>query len=108
MGKTIGRKRPPTTDSIEELAKFWDTHDLADFEGNLEEVNEPVFVRSEGTSLRVELPPQDAEQLKQIALSEGTEETTLLRQWILDRLHESSSTKRRRSGKSASPGARRG
>lgn len=33
----------PKTDSIQELAQFWDTHDLTDFEVELEEVTEPVF-----------------------------------------------------------------
>jgi hypothetical protein len=32
-------------DSIHELAQFWDTHDLTDFEDELEEVTEPVFER---------------------------------------------------------------
>jgi antitoxin YefM len=36
----------PQTDSITELAKFWDTHDLADFEDQLQEVVEPVFERN--------------------------------------------------------------
>ena len=36
----------PQTDSIEELARFWDTHDLTEFEDQLEEVSEPVFERS--------------------------------------------------------------
>ena len=35
----------PETDSIEELARFWDSHDLTDFEDQLEEVSEPVFER---------------------------------------------------------------
>ena len=35
----------PQTDSIQELAQFWDTHDLTDFEYELEEVTEPVFER---------------------------------------------------------------
>jgi len=33
----------PETDSIEELARFWETHDFTDFEDQLEEVTEPVF-----------------------------------------------------------------
>ena len=33
----------PQTDSIQELAYFWDTHDLTDFEDELEEVGEYVF-----------------------------------------------------------------
>jgi len=33
----------PKTDSIEELAKFRDSHDLTEFEDGIEEVREPVF-----------------------------------------------------------------
>ena len=39
------RTNIPQTDSIQELAHFWDMHDLTDFEGELEEVSEPVFER---------------------------------------------------------------
>ena len=41
-------KKPtlPRTDSIQELAQFCDTHDLTDFEDELEEVAEPVFLRA--------------------------------------------------------------
>ncbi len=35
----------PQTDSITELAQFWDSHSVADFEDQLEEVTEPVFNR---------------------------------------------------------------
>ena len=35
-------KNIPQTDSIKKLANFWDTHDLTDFEDELEEVNETV------------------------------------------------------------------
>ena len=37
-------QRLPQTDSIQELAHFWDTHDLTDFEDELEEVTEPIFL----------------------------------------------------------------
>lgn len=39
------KARLPTTDSIRELASFWDTHDLTDFDDQLVEVTEPVFER---------------------------------------------------------------
>lgn len=35
----------PKSDSMQELAEFWDSHDLTDFEDELEEVAEPAFVR---------------------------------------------------------------
>lgn len=86
------RQKLPDTDSVEELARFWDTHDLTDFEGELEEVAEPVFVRAKGASLRIDLPATEAHRLKKIARSKGVKEATVLRQWILARLHESSGT----------------
>jgi hypothetical protein len=94
MEKTIAKQGLPNTDSIQELAKFWDTHDLTDFEQDLEEVGEPVFARAEGTSLSVDLQPRETRHLKRIARSKGVKETTVLRQWILERLHESSRTGR--------------
>ena len=90
MEKTIKRRRLPNTDSIEELARFWDTHDLTDFEEDLEEAAEPIFVRAKGTSLSIDLQPTEAQHLKKIARSKGVKETTVVRQWILERLHRSS------------------
>lgn len=43
MSRKINRRELPKTDSVAELAKFWDVHDLTDFEDKLEEVTEPVF-----------------------------------------------------------------
>ncbi len=86
MEKTIRRRKPPGTDSVEELAKFWDTHDLTDFKQDMEEVTEPVFVRAKGASLNVVLPPADVRRLKGIARSMGVKETTVLRKWIVEKL----------------------
>ena len=86
----------PNTDSIEELASFWDAHDLTDFEDELEGAAEPVFVRAKGTSLSIDLRPTEAQHLKEIARSKGVKETTVLRRWIRERLHEFSQTSRRR------------
>ncbi|MBI4460533.1 MAG: hypothetical protein HY648_10810 [Acidobacteria bacterium] len=91
MEKTMKRQKLPHTDSIEELAQFWDTHDLTDFEEHLEEVVRPVFVRTKGESLSINLQPPEARHLKKIARSRGVKETTVVRQWILERLHESAS-----------------
>jgi hypothetical protein len=35
----------PETDSIDALARFWDEHDLADFEDEFQKVTERVFER---------------------------------------------------------------
>jgi hypothetical protein len=53
MEKAMMKPRLPIADSIMELAEFWDLHDLTDFESELEEVSEPVFVS--GTAIKVPL-----------------------------------------------------
>ncbi len=88
------RQKLPHTDSIEELARFWDTHDLTDFEEDLEEVGEPVFVRTKGASLSINLQPAQAHHLQKVARSKGVKETSVVREWILERLQQSQGTDR--------------
>ena len=95
------RCKLPDTDSIEELAEFWDTHDLTDFQQDLQEVEGLVFVRANGMGLSVELRPTEARQLKKIARSQGIKETTVLRRWIVERLHKSVVTSRGPTGTGA-------
>ena len=77
--------RIPQTDSIEELARFWDHHDLTDFKDELEEVSEPVFERE--TVVKVPLPLKEAETIKELAQAKGLHDVDLVRQWILERVH---------------------
>lgn len=77
----------PQTDSIEELAHFWDTHDLTEFEDQLEEVSEPVFERSPEGVVTLYLQPREIAAVKQAAQERGMEEATLLREWVLEKLH---------------------
>jgi len=73
------------TDSISELARFWDTHDLTDFEQELIEVPEPVFERE--TMVSIHLPLAEAEAVKQIAKSKGVDFTELIRDWVVEKAH---------------------
>ena len=77
----------PKTDSIRELAEFWDTHDLTDFSAELEEVSEPVFSRPSSSSVTVPLSSAEREAIRQMALSRGVEEATLIREWVQEKLH---------------------
>ncbi len=81
----MNKKKIPETDSIQELAHFWDTHDLTDFEDQLEEVNEPVFERE--TVLKIYLDPDEAEAVRQISRSRGISYTELIKEWVLERIH---------------------
>ena len=78
----------PRTDSIHELAQFWDTHDLTDFEEQLEEVAEPVFEREK--VVQVHLPTRDAETVESIARAQGLNPADLIRAWIMEKVQPSS------------------
>ena len=81
------RKRLPQIDSIEELAQFWDTHDLTEFTEDLEEVTEPVFERNPETTIPLHLHPQEIEAVKRAAQARGVAEAVLVREWVLEKLH---------------------
>lgn len=74
----------PQTDSIVELAHFWDTHDLTDFEDQLEELREPVFERE--AIVIIHLHPDEALAVKKMAASKGIADTDLIYQWVRERL----------------------
>jgi hypothetical protein len=84
----------PQTDSIEELAKFWDSHDVTDFEDELEEVTEPIFAHSTGTTVRIELPEKEFEAIKRIAQEQRIDDATLMRTWVLEKLYYSEMMRR--------------
>ena len=74
----------PQTDSIQELARFWDTHDLTEFKNDLEEVREPVFQREQ--RITVYLEGDEADALRKIATSQGVPDAELVRQWVIERI----------------------
>lgn len=74
----------PQTDSIQELANFWDAHDLTDFEAELEEVTEPVFERE--TEVRIHLPSKEVEAIHNMAKSQGVDSAALIREWVLEKV----------------------
>ena len=77
--------RIPTTDSIQELATFWQHHDLTDFENELAEVSEPVFRR--GHVVGVPLTEDEHLAIRAAAASRGIDEASLIREWVKEKLH---------------------
>jgi len=74
----------PQTDSIQELAQFWDTHDLTDFEDELEEVTEPVFERQ--TVIPLNLESTEAEAVRRLAEAKGIADAELIRGWVREKI----------------------
>ena len=81
----MNKKKIPEIYSIQELAHFWDIHDLTDFEDELEEVEEPVFERN--NFLKIRLEPEDIETIEQIARSKCVSSTELVKEWVLEKIH---------------------
>ena len=74
----------PTTDSIQELATFWQRHDVTDFEDDLEEVNQPVFQRA--YVVGVPLSGDEHQAVRDAAALRGLDEAALIREWVKERL----------------------
>ncbi len=76
----------PKTDSIAELAQFWDTHDITSFKEEVEEVKERVFERLPADALPVPLSEEERLAIRQLAQSRGVEEVALIREWVREKL----------------------
>jgi CopG antitoxin of type II toxin-antitoxin system len=87
MEEPMSAKHLPRTDSIRELAHFWDSHDLTDFDEELEEVNETVFQRQ--AAITVPLRLSEAEAIHEMAKSKGLADVELVRGWLLERIASS-------------------
>jgi predicted DNA binding CopG/RHH family protein len=84
MEKPMKKSKLSKTDSIDELAKFWDHYDLTDFEAELEELTQPVFVRRD--EIQVRLPARDAAAVRKLAQAHGVSEEELVRSWIAEHI----------------------
>ncbi len=76
----------PRFASIDELARFWDTHDLTDFEAELEEPEEPVFDTKAQTVVRIRLKPKQAQALRRRAKAAGVPQAELVEGWVAEKL----------------------
>ena len=74
----------PTTDSVQELATFWQRHDVTDFEDDLEEVPRPVFQRAHVVG--VPLSGDEHQAVRDAATSRGLDEAALIHEWVKERL----------------------
>lgn len=76
----------PKNNSIEELADFWDTHYLTEFEDQLEEVKDPVFERE--TLIYIGLQPQEIKKVKEMAKAQGMDYRELIKQWVVEKVSQ--------------------
>lgn len=96
MEKAMRKLKLPKTDSIQELAEFWDRHDLTDFEDELEEVGEPIFVRR--APIAINLKPREAQAVQRMAKAKGVSREELIRAWVLQKIARPNNGRRSRRG----------
>ena len=85
--KTI---RIPKLKTLEEEARFWDTHSFVDFEDELEEVDIVVNLqkpKEETLVLRVQ--KNIKEKMEAIAKNKGLNISSLIRLWLMEKLQSS-------------------
>jgi predicted DNA binding CopG/RHH family protein len=81
-------KSIPKFKSDEEAAEFWDTHDLTDYEDELETVEDVVFDLKPLKPVCLRLPEQQIARLKRIAATKGMGYQTMVRMWIMEKARE--------------------
>lgn len=77
----------PAFTSYEEEANFWDTHSITDFTDE----TEPVNVRSTrglSENVQVRFDTETDRKLDVLAHERGMKKATLIRTWVLERLHQ--------------------
>ncbi|OGG11934.1 hypothetical protein A2Z00_03895 [Candidatus Gottesmanbacteria bacterium RBG_13_45_10] len=91
-GKTSMRKKNgiPKFKSYREEAKFWDTHDITDFESETKDVDiifELDKPRDETLILRLQKEVKD--RLEKTARLKGLNVSSLARMWLMEKLQSS-------------------
>jgi hypothetical protein len=94
MGKVLKQKRDPipSSDNIEELAEFWQTHDLTDYEDLLVEVPGPVFVPKK--TVKVPLKPAEEKAVQKMAAAKGLSTAELIHTWVAKKISRQKNAKR--------------
>jgi predicted DNA binding CopG/RHH family protein len=89
------RQKPIKKAAIQKLAEFWDSHDLTDFESELQNVARPVFARKR--SIEVNLNVDELQAIQELASAKGITREKLLHQWVRQGILRSANGRRKAS-----------
>ena len=85
MNKIKTKSRIPEFKNREEEAKFFDSHDMADFQDEFK-VIKVRFAKNLSEGLHVRLDPETLMKLRIEAKEKGIGPTTLVRMWVKEQL----------------------
>ena len=84
---TQTRKAIPEFKNREDEAKFFDTHDMADYQHEFKTVK-AKFAKNLSEGITVRFDKVTIEKLREIAHEKGMGPTTLARMWIMEQLRQ--------------------
>lgn len=85
--KTPKEPLPETFDTFEEMAEFWDTHDVTDYEEYLTPVEVTVAAQPRHTYM-ITLSDTLDSALRQVQQREGVPLNTLINLWVQEKLQQ--------------------
>ena len=85
MKKIIKASKIPTFATRDEEAKFWETHNIADFSDELKPIK-ARFAKNLSEGITIRFDKQTLNKIRTIANKKGLGPTTLARMWILEHL----------------------
>lgn len=80
------KSRIPEFSSYEEEARWWETHNIVDYQDEFKTVK-ARFAKNLSEGLHIRLDPDALMELRNEAKEKGIGPTTLARMWILKQLH---------------------
>ncbi len=81
------KKTIPEFNSREEAAKFFDTHDMADYQQEFKTVK-VNFAKNLSEGITIRFDKSTLEKLREIAHGKGMGPTTLARMWVMEQLRQ--------------------
>jgi predicted DNA binding CopG/RHH family protein len=82
------KKKLPDFISDEEFAEFVETHDMADYLDEFEEVKNMKFKRPTKRPITMKVYPYILEEIKRLAAEKGMPYQTLIGQWLAERVSQ--------------------
>lgn len=78
----------PEFQTLEDMAEFWDRHEITDFEDELTEVTEPIFQHLQQRTMTLMLDDEHYLLLKRLAEQEHLNATALINEWVITLIEE--------------------
>ena len=78
----------PKFKSDKEVAEFWDTHSLADYDEDLKPTKDLMFVKPDRQIVTLRLDKKIVNKVKALGTRKGIRYSALLRMWIIEKFDQ--------------------